>query len=380
MGRDGIVLIPLSGVAPLPLGLIWCTAHENARIRALAKVAAELHRQPPAAVGSGGHRRVERSGGRPTARARVELPELGAFLSVAEELHFGRAAERMGVTPSRVSQLIRKLEHGVGRGLFDRTSRRVRLTPAGARLREEIGPPVRELERAFAAARESATGVAGTLRIGMHSPVNGGPHMVRIVEVFEARHPACRVSIVDIGFVRDQLETLRNGEIDLLATRLPISRDDVTIGPVLSREDRLLAVSSQHPLARLESIGLEDIAPYPVPDASGLPREMIEAFIPARAPSGRPIRRVNVSAMLEVIMRIALGELVHPTVPSFLDHFQHPNVVGVPIRDLPASETALVWLTANRSLKLKAFERAARDVLAQTELAPRHRPRLEAVA
>jgi hypothetical protein len=79
-------------------------------------------------------------------------------------------------------------------------------------------------------------------------------------------------------------------------------------------------------------------------------------------------------------MRIALGELVHPTVPSFLDHFQHPNVVGVPIRDLPASETALVWLTANRSLKLKAFERAARDVLAQTELAPRHRPRLEAVA
>jgi hypothetical protein len=74
--------------------------------------------------------------------------------------------------------------------------------------------------------------------------------------------------------------------------------------------------------------------------------------------------------MMEAIMRIARGELVHPTVRSFLDHFQHPNVVGVPIRDMPASETALVRLTDNRSAKIAAFERAAREVLAPTELAP----------
>jgi DNA-binding transcriptional LysR family regulator len=379
--RDDMVLVPIHDMPPIPFGMMWSTAHESAGVRALAEIAARLDRLPVPPAENGGARRPRRPADRAAEALDAQLRPLGAFLTLTEELHFGRAADRFGVTPSRVSQLIRKLETSLGRRLFDRTSRRVRLTPAGARLRDGIDTPYHELERAFAVAREIATGIAGTLRIGMHSPVNGGPHMVRIIELFEERHPACDVSIIDIGLVRDQLETLRAGEVDLLATRLPISEQDVTIGSILSRETRLLAVSSQHPLARLESVDLEDIAPYAAADASGLPREMIDAFIPARTPSGRPIRRVSVSTMLEAIMRIALGEIVHPTVPSFLDHFQHPNLVGVPIRHLPATETALVWLTANGSMKIRAFARAARDVLANTELAPGRRPlRLEASA
>jgi DNA-binding transcriptional LysR family regulator len=374
--RDDLVLIPIRDMPPLPFGMMWCTTHENPAVRLLIDVIAEMQGACGFANGNGHGVGVPRR----FDASSIELRELGVFLAVAEELHFGRAAERFSMTPSRVSQMIRKLEGCLGSRVFARTSRRVRLTPMGSRLRDEVETPYRELERAFVAAREAAGAVAGTIRIGMHSPVNGGPHMIQIVELFEDRHPACDVSIVDIGLVRNQLETLRSGEVDLLATRLPISDPDVTIGPVLSREDRLLAVSSQHPLARLESVNLEDIGPYPVPDASGLPREMIEAFIPARTPSGRPIRRVNVSTMLESIMRIALGEIVHPTVPSFLDHFQHPNLVGIPIRDLPATETALVWLCANRGVKIRAFERAARDVLANTQLAPRGRPRVRALA
>jgi DNA-binding transcriptional LysR family regulator len=374
--RDDILLIPIRDLPPLPFGLIWRTAPERAPVGLLNEVVAEMQ--------NGRSSRAARISPRahppPIDTSSVELPELRAFLAVADELHFGRAAERLGVTPSRVSQLIRKLEKNLGGQVLERTSRRVRLTPAGARLLEQIGPPYAEIQRTFGAAREAALGVAGVLRIGMHSPVNGGPYMIQIVELFEKRHPGCRVSIIDIGLVRSQLETLRSGDVDLLATRLPISERDVTIGPILSREHRLLAVSSQHPLARMQSVDLEDIAAYPAGDASGLPREMIDAFIPARAPSGRPIRRVSVSTMLEAIMRIALGEIVHPTVPSFLDHFQHPNVVGVPIRDLPASETALVWAAANHSMKIRAFARAARDVLAHTELAPGRQARLEAVA
>jgi DNA-binding transcriptional LysR family regulator len=374
--RDDLLLIPIRDLPPLPFGLIWRTAHESAGVRLLSGVVAEMHDGGPAARRRGGPRPSDR----PIDISSVGLPELRAFLALADEFHFGRAAERLGVTPSRVSQLIRKLEASLGGRVFDRTSRRVRLTPAGIRLLEQIGPPYGEIRRAFDAAREAAIGVAGSLRIGMHSPVNGGPHMVHIVEVFENRHPACHVSIIDIGIERDQIETLRSGEIDVLATRLPVPPHGLTIGPILSREDRLLAVSSQHPLARLESVDLEDIAPYPAADASGLPREMIDAFIPARTPSGLPIRRVNVTTIVEAVMRIALGEIVHPTVPSFLDHFRHPNLVGIPIRDLPASETALVWLTTNRSMKIRAFERAARDVLRHTELATSGRAQLEAVA
>jgi hypothetical protein len=62
-------------------------------------------------------------------------------------------------------------------------------------------------------------------------------------------------------------------------------------------------------------------------------------------------------------MRVALGVQVHPTVPSFFDHYSHPGVTSVPIRDLPPSETALAWLTANHAPKIEAFIRAATDTL-----------------
>jgi hypothetical protein len=71
------------------------------------------------------------------------------------------------------------------------------------------------------------------------------------------------------------------------------------------------------------------------------------------------------------MIRVALGVQVHPTVRSFLEHHSHPGVTAVPIRDLPPSETALVWLTTNGTPKIDAFARAAADVLARTELAVR---------
>jgi DNA-binding transcriptional LysR family regulator len=70
----------------------------------------------------------------------VELRELRAFIALAEELHYGRTAERLDLTPGRVSQIVRTLEVKVGGRLFDRTSRRVRLTPLGEQLRANLDP------------------------------------------------------------------------------------------------------------------------------------------------------------------------------------------------------------------------------------------------
>src|SRR5829696_7909940 len=128
----------------------------------------------------------------------VGLREIRAFLTLAEELHFGRTAERLGVTPSRVSQTIRQLEGRVGGRLFERTSRRVALTPTGEALRRDAAGAVDTLEQALA----SAAGVAGVLRIGMYSRCNGGPRFVEIVKAFEAGHPDCRVAVIDTGFAR----------------------------------------------------------------------------------------------------------------------------------------------------------------------------------
>jgi DNA-binding transcriptional LysR family regulator len=304
----------------------------------------------------------------------IELREIRTFLVLSEELHFGRAAERLELTPSRVSQIVRTLETRVGGRLFDRTSRRVALTPLGEELLTRTSPIVEQLECALRETREVATGVAGTLRIGMYTPINGGPRMAEIIKTFESRHPGCRVILTDTGFGRDQLEWLRKDELDVLAMRLPIEDHEVTVGPILSSEERIVALATDHPLAERESVGLDDLADYAVADVRTLPRKMMDAFIPPRTPSGKRLRRIKIRTMGESIVRVALGETVHPTVGSLLDYSAHPGVTSVPINGMPASKTALVWLTARESVKVKAFARAAADVLERPPSASTRRP------
>ena len=104
--RPGIVQIPFADLPPLPLGLIWCTDHENERIRALAKFATAGQRDS--------HNSPDGRQSSPADITAVEGGELRALLILADELHFARTAEKLGLTSSRASQLIRKLETRIG--------------------------------------------------------------------------------------------------------------------------------------------------------------------------------------------------------------------------------------------------------------------------
>jgi DNA-binding transcriptional LysR family regulator len=293
----------------------------------------------------------------------VELREIRVFLTVAEELHFGRAADRLALTPSRVSQTIRGLETQVGGRLFDRTSRSVRLTPLGEAFRSRIGPAFELIQRAFEETREIATGLAGDLRLGMYTPVNGGPHLTEIITTFETRYPACHVVITDTSVRRDQVSWLRRDDVDLLAIRLPVLDPDVTIGTVLSCEPRIVAVAIDHPLAASDTVDLDELADYPLSEVPTLPIGLKESFLPARTATGRLLRRVVVQSLPEALLRVASGELLHATVPSFLDHYyRQPGVVAVRIANLPPSQTALAWLNSKHRDKIAAFARTAADV------------------
>jgi DNA-binding transcriptional LysR family regulator len=293
----------------------------------------------------------------------VELGEIQVFLTLAEELHFGRTGERLGLTPSRISQIVRTLEARIGGALFDRTSRRVALTPLGEKLRASVGPLYEDLVAAITDAQEVARGVAGTLRLGMYTPISGGRHLVEIIKTFETRYPACSVELTDVGYAADLLDWLRRGTLDALAIRLPVHDPDLTIGPVLSREDRVLLVAVDHPLAGRPSVSVEDLAGHTVPDVVTVPRETVAAFVPSTTPSGRPIARRTVQAPGEAVTLVALGEVVAPTVASFEHHYRHPGTTTVPLTGLPPSETALVWLTRHHSAKTAAFADTATTVL-----------------
>lgn len=296
----------------------------------------------------------------------LELREIRVFLVLAEELHYGRTADRLSLTSSRVSQIIRTLETRVGGRLFDRNSRHVKLTPLGSQLRTAMAPSYQRLERAFNDAREVATGIAGTLRIGMYAPpLLGGPDWVTIIRTFTKRYPTCALELIDTGLERALFDWLRAGDADLLVLRLPATEPDITIGPTLSREPRVVLVSDRDPLAHRDSISYEELADREISDVPTLPREMMDAFIPPTSPSGKTLRRIANRSMEEALIRVAAGMQVHPTVPTIVEHYRLSGIVAIPINDLPPSETALAWLTGNYTQKIAAFAEAASDALAR---------------
>jgi DNA-binding transcriptional LysR family regulator len=186
------------------------------------------------------------------------MAQAEAFLAVAEELHFGRAADRLYVSQPRVSRLIAALERQVGGVLFERTSRRVNLTPLGEQFRDELSAAYAQLQAALDHAKRAAREAAGELRIGFTNTTEG-PALSRLVAVFEGRHPDSQVTLQEVP-VTDVYTALRAGEIDVLIHWLVVHEPDLTPGPAIDRQDRVVAVAVSHPLASQETVSVEDLA------------------------------------------------------------------------------------------------------------------------
>lgn len=186
------------------------------------------------------------------------LRQLRYFVAVAEERHFGRAAERLHMAQPPLSQQIRRLEAEVGVELFARTTRRVDLTEAGraylARAREILG----SVDEAAEEARRVAAGVVGRLAIGCV-----GSATYSVLPAL-ARRLSDELPGVDFAFrgemlVADQVDALRAGTIDVALLRPPVLDRTLAVTPL--REERLVvAVPVDHPLAARASIRLRDLA------------------------------------------------------------------------------------------------------------------------
>jgi DNA-binding transcriptional LysR family regulator len=203
----------------------------------------------------------------------VDLIRVQAFLVVADELHFGRAAERLGLSQPRVSRLIAALEREVGGALFDRTTRRVRLTPLGVRLRDGWRPAYGQLLATLEDARTVARRREGTLRVGF-TLTTGGSALTRLVRAFTAAFPGCEVQLRETG-QRDPYGALRRDDIDVLVGWLAVDELGLTAGPAIERRARALAVSRDHPLAARGSAN------------GGRPGRLRDGLRPVR----RPVRR-----------------------------------------------------------------------------------------
>jgi DNA-binding transcriptional LysR family regulator len=294
----------------------------------------------------------------------IEFRELRVFLALAEELHFGRTAERIGVTQSRVSQSLRKLERQVGGQLVYRTSRHVELTTLGEHFRDDVAPTLERLDLIIERTRTASNNLQGRLDLGLYSGPSAGPRFSQIVKTFESQHPECTVHVIDLQLNGDFLEPLHRGEVDAITAWLPQDQADLVTGPILTRQKRLLAVARDHPLADRQRVSVEDIADYAVARIESLP----DALIPTKTPSGRTIPHISLRGPFHsqlLAYEIAHGTIVHPTVSSVPDYWGHPDITYLPITDLPPAKSALVWRRRDANPRLREFIRVAREVLRQ---------------
>jgi DNA-binding transcriptional LysR family regulator len=190
----------------------------------------------------------------------MEFRQLQLFVAVAEELHFGRAAARVGMAQPPFSQQIRKLEAELGVELLTRTSRHVALTSAGSRLLEDARELLAKRRDVIITVQRAARGETGTLRVGFGASSAFGI-LPGIVLRFRSRFPDVALELDD----RERLDigaALNAGDLDLAIVRAPFRHEGVTVERLL-RERFMLALPARHPRAREKVVALSSLASEP---------------------------------------------------------------------------------------------------------------------
>lgn len=220
----------------------------------------------------------------------MELRQIRYFLAVAEELHFRKAAERLHVAEQPMGYQIRRLEDELGFKLFERTTRSVRLTPAGESFMGDARRILAQAERAADTARRIAAGEAGVVRLGYESStvVSVLPDFVRL---FRAEYP--EIDLVLVEHSKAGLEPLAAGDTDAcLVTRFARIPSTFEYLPIMT-DDAVAAIFAEHPLAERPNVSLSDLADEPFlgyADASGESANRFMAQLVERAGTEAPVQ------------------------------------------------------------------------------------------
>ncbi|MBO9499078.1 MAG: LysR family transcriptional regulator [Novosphingobium sp.] len=190
----------------------------------------------------------------------VEVKHLHAFLVVAEELHFGRAAVRLGIAQPPLSQQIKRVEEAIGHRLLDRDTRNVSLTPAGEAFAETARSVLQQLSAGIVRARDVAEGEGGRLSIGF-TPTTALRLLPRVIPPFRAEHARVTVELVEL-MPAVLVEALSVDQIDVAIMRDPTPAPGLA-ATVLHEESYVAVLRADHPRAEAADFRLADLARDP---------------------------------------------------------------------------------------------------------------------
>lgn len=276
----------------------------------------------------------------------LELRALRFFVTVAEELHFSRAAERLYIDQPTLSRHIRRLEANLGVELLRRTTREVALTPAGTVFLEKARCALAAADDAIDAAREAAAGHAGVLRVGMIA--HAAPELRRTAfDVYEQRYPNVALKPTSYPYT-DPSSGLATGETDVAFGWLPIEHPAIET-EVLYEEPRFFVLAAAHPLAKRNVIRLEEVENEPFFELAGMEDDPVavawnDFWQLQPRPDGRrrPIGAV-VSNEQEWLDGLVRGRAISTTGQSARNFYPWPGITYVEAEDISPARVAVAW-------------------------------------
>jgi DNA-binding transcriptional LysR family regulator len=269
----------------------------------------------------------------------VELRHLAYFVAVAEELHFGRAAERLLVAQPSLSRQIRQLEDELGVVLLERTSRRVELTAAGRSFLDHAVATLAQLEEGRIAARRTASGLAGQVRLGFVASV-----AVAVLPELVAAHRRLRPDVtLDLREMTTeaQVPALVEGRVDVGLARDLEPVPGLRLQPVL-REGLLVALPAGHALRarrRLRFAELRD-EPFVVLPRDQVPRAWDRLWALGRRAGFSP-RTAQVALQYTTMLALVAADIGVAVVPESVRSLRSSGVRYVPIDD-PDAESVIL--------------------------------------
>ncbi|MEV4347725.1 LysR family transcriptional regulator [Actinoplanes sp. NPDC049596] len=279
----------------------------------------------------------------------LETRQLRYFVAVAEEQHFGRAAERLGMAQPPLSRAIRELERQLGVQLLVRTTRQVALTPAGETLLADARVALDAVAAAQRRARRAGQPTR-TLRLALKADYDAGL-LPRILDAYDVMP----VELL-LGGRGEQVPALHDGRADVVMLPGPfdergLDTEDLVTGP------SMVALAAADPLAARTTLTLADLRGKKLPDGSD-------------AQNGRMVTPLARPFDLSQIFNLVEVSGVVWFLPEWVARrFPRPNTAFRPVEDLPPVSLKVAWPAESRSLEVAAFVRVAREIAQTPEAA-----------
>ena len=289
----------------------------------------------------------------------MELRHLRYFVAVAEERHFGRAAERVGIAQPPLSRQLQDLERELGYPLVDRARRPIELTAAGQTLLEHGRSILEAVEIAVRETRRAGAGHSGRIAIGYpQSLAYSG--LTGLLRAFRERSPDVAIEVRELP-PADQVEALKRGDLDVGFVRAPLEEPQLSSENI--RTERLvLALPADHRLAIRERVALSAVSREPFvffPRARG--PGFFDLLISVCRSSGFTPHIVQEAPQIDVLALVAAGFGLS-ILPESVRELRRADIVLRPIIGAPTTELRLVWRSGDPSPAVLRFIETVRSV------------------